>query len=132
VALLPLFSSLVAGILLADGATHELVEGPALEGHQLLTNLSTQPLVEQGCPLRIRVDMVRKVYEPLALLIHSIGPLLKVQKLLLLVIHEAIRDVVLPKSLVELNPWHLIAVKKGGGEGRPLGTLKPVELLGYE
>jgi hypothetical protein len=27
------------GILLLDGATHELVEGPALEGHQLVTDL---------------------------------------------------------------------------------------------
>jgi hypothetical protein len=27
------------GILLRDGATHELVEGPTLEGHQLLIDL---------------------------------------------------------------------------------------------
>jgi hypothetical protein len=28
-------------ILLPDGATHELVEGPTLEGHQLLMDLGT-------------------------------------------------------------------------------------------
>jgi hypothetical protein len=124
------------GILLPDGATHELVEGPTVEGHQLLTDLSTHPLVEQGCLLRIRVDMVctilHKVYEPLAVLVHSARTLLKIQELLLLVIHEAVRDVVPPESLVELSPWHLVAVPKGGGEGRPPGTHRPAELLGHE
>jgi hypothetical protein len=49
------------GILLPDGATHELVDGPALEMHQLLMDLGTQSLAE-----------------PLAVLIHSVGTLLKV------------------------------------------------------
>jgi hypothetical protein len=86
------------GILLPDDITHELVEGPALEGHQVLTDLGTQPLAEQGCRLHIRVDVVHtildKVYEPLAVLVHSARTLLRVQELLLLVFHEVIRVVV--------------------------------------
>jgi hypothetical protein len=31
------------GIVLSDGNTHELVEGLALEGHQMLTYLRTHP-----------------------------------------------------------------------------------------
>jgi hypothetical protein len=57
------------GILPPDGATHELVEGLALEDHRLLMDLGAQPLAEQGCLLRIHVDVLRtilgKVYEPL-------------------------------------------------------------------
>jgi hypothetical protein len=45
-----------------------------------------------------------KVYEPLAVLVHGVGPLLKVQELLLLAFHEAVRDVVPPESLTKLNP----------------------------
>jgi hypothetical protein len=37
-----------------------------------------------------------------------------------------------PKSLTELSPRHLVAVRKGGGEGRPPGTRGPMELLGHE
>jgi hypothetical protein len=70
------------GILLPNGPTHELVESPALEGHQLLTDLGTQSLAEQGYLLRICVDVVCtilcKVYEPLVVLVHSVGTLLKV------------------------------------------------------
>jgi hypothetical protein len=51
---------------------------------------------------------------------------------LLLAVHEAIRDVVTPESLMELHPQHLVAVRKGGDEGRPPGTRRPVELLGHE
>jgi hypothetical protein len=40
--------------------------------------------------------------------------------------------VVLPESLTELSPRHLIAISKGGGEGRPPGTHGPTELLGHE
>jgi hypothetical protein len=43
------------GVLLPDDTTHELVEGPALEGHQLLTDLGTQTLAEESCLLCIRV-----------------------------------------------------------------------------
>jgi hypothetical protein len=50
----------------------------------------------------------------------------------LLVVHEAIRDVVPLESLTELSPQHLIAVRKGGGEGRPSGTHGPTELLGHK
>jgi hypothetical protein len=121
-------------ILLPDGATHELVNGPALEGHQLLMDLGTQPLAEQGCLLCVHVDVVctilHKVYEPLAVLIYSAGTLLTVQELLLLAVHKAIRDVVLAKSLAEQSPRHLIAIREGGGEGHPPGTCRPVELLG--
>jgi hypothetical protein len=46
------------------------------------------------------------------------------------VVHEVVRDVVLLESLTELSPWQLIAVRKGGGEGRPTGTRTPTELLG--
>jgi hypothetical protein len=64
--------------------------------------------VEQGCLFRIRVDVVHailcKVYEPLAVLVHGVGPLLKVQELLLLAFHEAVRDVMPPESLTKLNP----------------------------
>jgi hypothetical protein len=56
--------------------------------------------------------------------------LLKAQELLLLAVHEAVRDVVPSESLMKLSPWHLVAVKKGGGEGCPLGTHAPAELLG--
>jgi hypothetical protein len=70
------------GILLSDGLTHELVEGLALEGHPLLTDLGTQPHVEQGFLLRIHVNVVRtilnKVYESLLVLDHSARTLLKV------------------------------------------------------
>jgi hypothetical protein len=124
------------GILLPDGTTHELVEGPALEGHQLLTDLGTQSFVEHSCLLCIRVNLVctilHKVCEPLAVLIHHAGTLLKVQELLLLVVHEAIRDVVLAEILTELSPRHLMAIRKGGSEGRPPGTCRPTELLGRE
>jgi hypothetical protein len=41
-------------------------------------------------------------------------------------------DVVPPESLAELSPRHLVAIRKGGGEGLPQGTHGPVELLGYE
>jgi hypothetical protein len=81
--------------------------------------------MEEGCLLCICVDVVhtilRKVYESLAVLI-----------LLLLVIHEAVRDVVHTESLAELSPRHLVAIRKGGGEGCPLGTRRPAELLGHE
>jgi hypothetical protein len=124
------------GILLLDGATHELVEGLALERHQLLMDLGTQPLVEQGCLLRICVNVVhtilRKVYEPLVILIHSARPFLKVQELLLLAVHEAVRDVVPPESLTKLSPRHLVAIRKGGNEGRLPGTHRPMELLGHK
>jgi hypothetical protein len=124
------------GILLQDGATHELVEGPVLEGHQLLIDLGTHPLAKQGCLLCIRVDVVHtilcRVYEPLLVLIHSVGSLLKVQLLLQLAVHQVIRDVVPSESLAELCPWHMIAIGKGGGEGHPPGTHNPVELLGRE
>jgi hypothetical protein len=68
------------GILLPYGITHELVEGPPLEG--LVMDLGAQLLVEQGYLLHIRVDVVRtilcKVYEPLVVLVHHAGTLLKV------------------------------------------------------
>jgi hypothetical protein len=99
-------------------------------------DLGTQPLVEQGCLLCIHVDVVHtilwKVYEPLVVLVHSARTLHKVQELPLLVVHEATRDVVPPESLVELGPWHLVAVRKGGREGHSLGTYRPAELLGHE
>jgi hypothetical protein len=124
------------GILPPDGTTHELVECPTLERHQLLTDLGTQPLAEQGCLLCIRVDVVCtilcKVYEPLVVLVHHVRTLLKVQGLLLLVVLEAIRDVVLAEGLMELSPQHLMAVRKGSGEGHQPGTCRPTELLGYE
>jgi hypothetical protein len=51
--------------------------------------LRTQLLAKEGHLLCVRVDVVRavlrKVYEPLAILIHSAGLFLKVQELLLLV-----------------------------------------------
>jgi hypothetical protein len=55
---LPLFLHGTDGILLPDGATHEQVEGPALERHRLLMDLGTQSLAEQGCLLHIRIDVV--------------------------------------------------------------------------
>jgi hypothetical protein len=59
---------------------------------------------------------LHKVYEPLAILIQGVRPLLKVQELLLLAVQEAIRDVVPLESLVEVGPRHLVAVRKGGDE----------------
>jgi hypothetical protein len=50
----------------------------------------------------------------------------------MLAVHEAVRDVVPPERLVELNPWHLVAVRKGASEGRPPGTRRPAEPLGRE
>jgi hypothetical protein len=70
-----------------------------------------------------------QVYEPLVVLVHSARPLLMVQKLLLLAVHEAVRDVVLLESLTGLSPRHLIAVRKGGDEDRPPDTRRPAELL---
>jgi hypothetical protein len=50
--------------------------------------------------------ILSKVYEPLAVLIHSIGPLLKVQEILLLTVHEAVRDVVVKVAHQALaDPW---------------------------
>jgi hypothetical protein len=124
------------GTLLSDGPTHEPVEGLALERQQLLMDLGTVSLAEQCCLLRIRVDVVCailcKVWEPLVVHIHSARTLLKVQELLLLAVHEAIRDVVATESLEELSPWHLVAVRKGCGEGRPPGTYRPMEVRGRE
>jgi hypothetical protein len=64
--------------------------------------------MEQGYLLRICVDVVHtilcKLYEPLAVLVHHARILIKVQELLMLVVHEAIRDVVLVESLAELGP----------------------------
>jgi hypothetical protein len=55
----------------------------------VLMDLRTQPHAKEGRLLCVRVDVVRavlrKVYEPLAILIHSAGLFLKVQELLLLV-----------------------------------------------
>jgi hypothetical protein len=68
-----------------------------------------------------------KVYEPLAILIHGVGPLLKVQELLLFAVHEDIRDVVSPKSLMKYNPRHLVV-----REGYPPSTHVPAELLGHK
>jgi hypothetical protein len=48
------------------------------------------------------------------------------------VVHEAARDVVPPESLAELSPRHLVAGRKGGGDGRPPGTRRLAELLGHE
>jgi hypothetical protein len=76
--------------------------------------------VEWGCLLCIHDDVLRtircKVYEPLAELRHGAGPLVKVQELLLLAVHEAIRDVVSSKSFMKLSAQHLVAIRKGGGE----------------
>jgi hypothetical protein len=44
--------------LLPDAGTHELVEGLALEGHQVLMDLCAHPLGEQGCLLRVHVNIV--------------------------------------------------------------------------
>jgi hypothetical protein len=124
------------GILQPNGSTHELVEGLALEGHKVLTDLCALPLAEQGHLLHIHVNVVwailHKVYEPLAVLVHGVGPLLKVQELLLPAVHEDARNVVPKESFAELSPWHLLAIRKGGSEGRPLGTRGPVELLGHD
>jgi hypothetical protein len=64
--------------------------------------------MEQGYLLCICVDVVRtilcKLYEPLAVLIHHARTLIKVQELLMLVVHEVVRDVVLVESLTELGP----------------------------
>jgi hypothetical protein len=46
------------GILLPDGGTHELVEGPTLEGHHVLMDLCAEPLVEQDRLLLLPVDVV--------------------------------------------------------------------------
>jgi hypothetical protein len=86
----------------------------------VLTDLCGHPLAEQGHLLHIGVGVVwgvlHKVYEPLAILIQGVRPLLKVQELLLLAVQEAIRDVVPLESLVEVGPRHLVAVRKGGDE----------------
>jgi hypothetical protein len=46
------------GIVLSDGSTHELDAGLAVEGHEVLTDLHAQPLVEQGHLLCICVNVV--------------------------------------------------------------------------
>jgi hypothetical protein len=73
-----------------------------------------------------------KVSESFAVLVHDVGPLLKVQELLLLVVHDATRDVVPPENLAELSPWNLVAIQKDGGEGRPPGTHGPAKRLGRD
>jgi hypothetical protein len=70
-----------------------------------------------------------KVYEPLAVLVHHARTLLKVQELLMVVVHEAVRDVVVTEGLVELSSRHLMTVRKGGSEGCPPGTCRPTEQL---
>jgi hypothetical protein len=125
------------GILLPDGAPFmSWLKVQLWKGISCSRILAHKPLAEQGYLLRIRVDMVRtilrKVYEPLVVLVHSAGTLLKVQELLLLAVYEVIRDVVPQESLTELSLGHLVAVRKGGGEGHPPGTHRPKELLGHE
>jgi hypothetical protein len=46
------------GILLPNVITHELVEGLALDGHQVLTDLCGHPLAKQGHLLHIGVGVV--------------------------------------------------------------------------
>jgi hypothetical protein len=53
-----LFLSGMDRILLPDDGTHQLVDGLALEGHQVLTDLCAHPLGEQGCLLCICVNIV--------------------------------------------------------------------------
>jgi hypothetical protein len=91
---------------------------------------STVVAVADGSDRYTKAAIFHKVYEPLVVLIHGARPLLKVQELLLLAVHEAITDVVPLESLTELGPRHLVAIRKGGGEGCPPGTHGPTELLG--
>jgi hypothetical protein len=86
-----------------------------------------------------RVGTLLKVQEFLLLVVQEAvedvvltGTLLKVQELLLLAVHEAAEDVVLTESIMELSSWHLVAGRKGGSEGHPPGTSRSMELLGHK
>jgi hypothetical protein len=57
--------------------------------------------------------------------------LLQVQELLKLVSHQAHGYVVSTKGLMELDPWHLVAILKSGGVASPPSTSGPTKLLGY-
>jgi hypothetical protein len=46
------------GVFLPYGSTHQLVEGLALERHEVLTDLGTEPLPKQGRVLLIWVSVV--------------------------------------------------------------------------
>jgi hypothetical protein len=45
------------GVFLPYGSTHQLVEGLALERHEVLTDLGTEPLPKQGRVLLIWVSV---------------------------------------------------------------------------
>jgi hypothetical protein len=53
-----------------------------------------------------------------------------VQKLLKLVSHQACGYVVSTEGLAELDPQHLVALLKSGGEVSPPSTGGPMKLLG--
>jgi hypothetical protein len=71
------------------------------------------------------------VVETLPVLVDTPRTLLQVQQLLKLVIHQAHRDVVSTKGLVELGPRYLVAVLKSGGEVSPPSIGGPTKLMGH-
>jgi hypothetical protein len=89
-----------------------------VEQNQALLKLSTKSLLEQLCLLFISVNMMStvlsQVVELLAILIDTVGPLLQVQKLLLLVVHET-RWNVLKSGSVSSPPSSYRASKLLGG-----------------
>jgi hypothetical protein len=63
--------------------------------------------------------ILHQVAEHLVVFIHTVGPLLQMQELLLLAVHETHRNVVPAERCMELRPWDLVAVLKCGGVSGP-------------
>jgi hypothetical protein len=125
----------MAGVLLLNISTHELIEGAARKQSHVLTKSGVEPLIEQCHLLLIRVRVVgpilQEVVKPLTVLVGSIGALLHVQKLMQLAHHGARGNVVPVKSLPELGPRDLVAVLESGSVVCPPGTGRHMKLLGH-
>jgi hypothetical protein len=63
--------------------------------------------------------VLHQVVELIVVLIHTVGPLLQIQELLLLAVHETCRNVVPAECYAELYPRDLVVVLKCGGVSGP-------------
>jgi hypothetical protein len=123
-------------VLLLNRGTHKLIQGAALEQHQVLMQHRIEPLTKERHLLLAGVGIVgaipREVVELLAVLIHIAQTLLQVQELLKLVSHQSHRDEVPMESCAELSPRHLVAVLNRGSEVSPPSTRGSMKLLGHK
>jgi hypothetical protein len=71
-----------------------------------------------------------QVFKIFDVLIHTVGPLLKIQQFPLLAVHDVGWNVVPTECPTELIPQDLVVVLRSSGVRGPLGTCGPTELLG--